>query len=88
MATDIAAVAHKFFEACDTGAGWEGCRAFCKEDATFSAQTDVLAGVTTLEAYAEWMKGLLSILPDGHYELKTFAVDAERNSVCAFACAS
>ena len=85
MATDIGNVARDFFEACETGKGWEGCRVYCREDATFSAQADVLADVTTLEAYADWMKGLLSILPDGHYELKTFAVDNARNSVCAFA---
>jgi len=85
MATDIGEVARDFFEACETGKGWDGCKAYCQEDATFSAQTDVLADINTLEGYADWMKGLLSILPDGHYELKTFAVDPERNSVCAFA---
>jgi len=85
MATDMARIADDFFEACDTGKGWEGCRAYCTENATFSAQTDVLSEITTLEAYAEWMKGLLTLLPDGRYELKTFGVDAERNSVCAFA---
>jgi steroid delta-isomerase-like uncharacterized protein len=85
MSPDIATVARNFFEACETGEGWEGCRAYCTEDATFSAQADALADVTTLEAYAEWVKSLLSVLPDGHYDLKTFAVDAERDSVCAFA---
>ena len=85
MATDIAQVARDFFEACETGKGWEGCRDYCTDNATFSAQTDVLADVTTLEAYADWMKGLLTLLPDGRYELKSFAVDAERGSVCAFA---
>ena len=44
-----------------------------------------LAEVKTLEAYAGWMKWLLSPLPDGHYELKAFAVDGQRNSVTAFA---
>ena len=85
MGTDIGTAAREFFEACETGKGWDECKAYCTNDATFSAQTDVLADVTTLEAYADWMKGLLTILPDGHYELKTFAVDSERNSVCAFA---
>lgn len=85
MSTEVATVARKFFEACETGKGWEACRANCTEDATLSAQADALADVTALEAYADWMKGLISILPDGHYELKTFAVDAERGSVCAFA---
>jgi hypothetical protein len=31
------------------------------------------------------MKGLLTPIPDGHYELKCFAEDSERNCVVAFA---
>ena len=31
------------------------------------------------------MKGLLTILPDGGYELKSFAADEERNNVIAYA---
>ena len=31
------------------------------------------------------MKGLLTILEDGRYELKTLATDQERGSVCTFA---
>ena len=31
------------------------------------------------------MKGLLGPLPDGRYELKSFAIDAERPAVSAFA---
>ncbi|MDJ0609234.1 MAG: ester cyclase [Kiloniellales bacterium] len=85
MAKAILETARSFFEVCESGRGWEACKPYCREDATFSAQADALADVTTLEAYADWMKGLLSILPDGHYELKSFAVDAERDSVCAFA---
>ena len=30
--------AKKFFEACETGKGWDGCKAFCTADATFSSQ--------------------------------------------------
>jgi hypothetical protein len=38
--TAIAGVAKKFFEACETGKGWERCKEYCKPDATFSAQAD------------------------------------------------
>ncbi len=31
------------------------------------------------------MKGLLTPLPDGHYELRFFAADEARNSVAAYA---
>lgn len=77
--------AMEFFDACETGQGWETCRAYCHPDATFSVQADALADVTTLEGYCEWMKGLLTPIPDGHYELKCFAADEERHCVIAFA---
>ena len=74
--------AKSFFEACDTGQGWQACRPHCAPDATFSAQAGALAGMRTLEQYTEWMKGLLSMLTDGSYELHAFAEDGEQ--VCAF----
>ena len=76
--------AEQFFEACETGKGWSGCRPYCHPDATFAAQTDALADVTTLEAYTEWMQGLMAILPDGTAEVRSFAVDESRNNVAAF----
>ena len=85
MPTDIQSIARDFFEACETGQGWEGCKKFCTDGASFSSQTDALEGITTLEGYTEWMKGLLVILPDGRYGLKSFSTDADRNRVTAFA---
>ena len=70
----IKETAEQFFNACDTGKGWEACRQYCHPQATFSAQADALAGVDTLEAYTEWMKGLLTPVPDGKYEVRSFAV--------------
>ncbi len=77
--------AEQFFDACETGKGWDVCKEFCHPDASFSAQAGALADVDTLEAYTEWMKGLLTPVPDGRYELRSFAVDEERNNVSAFA---
>jgi predicted ester cyclase len=48
-------------------------------------EAGALAGVDTLEGYTDWMKGLFTPVPDGHYELRAFAVDDERSSVTAFA---
>lgn len=76
--------AEHFFHACESGKGWSACRAYCHPDATFSAQADALAGVNTLEAYTEWMKGLFTPVPDGRYELRSFAVDEARNNVAAY----
>jgi len=77
--------AMKFFDACETGGGWDACAAYCHEDASFSAQAGALADVTTLQGYTDWMKGLFAPVPDGHYELRCFAVDEERQNVSAYA---
>jgi ketosteroid isomerase-like protein len=77
--------ARDFFEACETGKGWEACKEWCHPDATFSCQADALADRKTLAAYADWMKGLLGPIPDGHYVLKAFAVDTEQSCVVAAA---
>ena len=84
MASTITTVAQAFFAACESGKGWDGCRQFCKPEATFSAQAEPLAEVTTLQQYTEWMKGMLTPIPDGRYEIKSFATDDERKSVCAY----
>ncbi len=81
----IRETAEAFFTACETGKGWEGCSAYCTPNASFAAQAEPLAEVRTLRDYTEWMKGILTVLTDGRYELKSFAVDAERNNVCAYA---
>jgi predicted ester cyclase len=83
--SSIVEPARQFFEACETGRGWDVCKAFCSPDATFSSQTGVLSEISTLEGYTEWMKNLLTPIPDGHYELKFFAADAANQSVAAFA---
>lgn len=74
-----------FFEACETGKGWEACQAFCHPSATFSCQADALADVSELAAYAEWMKGLLTPVPDGRYVLTAFAMDTRRATAVATA---
>jgi len=74
-----------FFEACETGQGWDGCKGFCHEGASFSCQADALAETTTLKAYADWMKGLLTPVPDGRYKLTAFAADEARGTVVATA---
>mgnify|MGYP000958545306 CR=1 FL=1 len=74
----------QFFDACETGKGWSGCQAYCHPDATFSAQADALGGVTSLQAYTEWMRGLFTPAPDARYEIKSFAVDESRRNVIAY----
>jgi len=77
--------AKAFFEACETGKGWESCQQYCAADASFSCQADALAETKTLASYAEWMKGLLTPVPDGRYVLTSFAMDVERGTAVAAA---
>lgn len=81
----ITDTATAFFEACETGKGSEVCQQWCQPDASFSCQADALADITTLAAYADWMKGLLTPVPDGRYKLTAFAVDEARGTVVAAA---
>ena len=80
----IRETAEQFFDACETGKGWDECQRYCQSDATFSAQAGALEGVETLEGYTEWMKGLLTPVPDGNYELRSLAVDEGRQNVAAY----
>ena len=82
--TSITTIAEAFFEACETGKGWEVCSDYCTPGATFSAQAEPLLEVKTLGAYTDWMKAILTVVPDGRYELKCFGTDVERNSVAAY----
>jgi len=81
----ITETAKTFFDACEKGEGWEGCSAYCHDDASFSAQAEPLADISTLQDYADWMKGAVVLMPDAGYEVKSFATDPERNNVCAYA---
>ena len=83
--SDILKTAKLFFDACETGKGWEGCEQYCHSNATFSAQAGALNEINTVEGYTEWTKGILTPVPDGRYELKFFAEDEERNCVTAYA---
>src|SRR3954454_18486165 len=80
----MADTATRFFEACETGKGWDGCSQYCTEDATFAAQAEPLAGIDDLRGYTEWMKDLLALMPDGSYDLKALATDDERDCVVAY----
>ncbi|MCA1585870.1 MAG: ester cyclase [Acidobacteria bacterium] len=83
--TSIRDTAERFFDVCETGKGWEGCKQYCHPGATFSSQARALAGIDSLERYTDWMKGLFTPVPDGRYEVRSFAVDEGRHNVAAYA---
>lgn len=73
-----------FFDACETGKGWDVCQDWCHADASFACQAATLAEISTLKDYTNWMQGLLTPVPDLSYEIAAFATDAERNSVSVY----
>ena len=54
-----------FFDACETGKGWEVCKEWCTDGATFSCQADALAEITTLpmKDAAQFSPSACSLLP-------------------------
>ena len=77
--------AKNFFEACETGQGWDSCKSYCHSDASFSVQADTFQEIQTVEAYTEAMKGLIAgPLPDAEYELRALSVDEDRGSVSGY----
>ena len=78
--------AKKFFEACEAPAGWAGCRDYCEEGASFSAQSEPLVDVTTVEAYADWMHGFGTVTSKGStYTLHAACYDDENRKAVFFA---
>lgn len=76
--------AAKFFEACETAKGWAGCKDYVVDGAPFSAQSEPLVDVKTVEAYCEWMAGFATATtPGATYDLHASSYD-ENNSVAMF----
>ena len=84
MMTGIGETAERFFEACESGGGWENCQHYCHPGATFAAQAAALEGVDSLHAYTEWMKGFFTPVPDGRAEIRSFGVDDVRGKVIVY----
>jgi len=78
--------ARRFFEACEAPRGWNGCREFVAEGAGFTAQSDPLAAVSTVQDYCEWMKHFgTEVAPGASYELHGASFDEERRVATFFA---
>jgi ketosteroid isomerase-like protein len=77
--------AEAFFHACESGEGWEDCRAYCQPDASFSAQAAPLSDIDTVKEYTGWMQAQYEAMPDIEYEVTSLAVDEDRGTVCVCA---
>ena len=73
-----------FYHACESGKGWAGCAEYCHPDASFSAQAGAIAEMKTLEAYCDWMAGVVTIMPDADYDLKASGADEENGRVTIY----
>jgi hypothetical protein len=45
----ITSVAKEFFEACEAGKEWDGCKAFCTPNARFSSQAGAVGELRSLQ---------------------------------------
>ena len=81
----ITDIAQQFFDALESGKGWEMCQIYCTPDASFATQSERMGNFSTLRDYATACARFLQICPNAHYIVKSFATDEERNNVCAYA---
>ena len=78
--------ARAFFDACESAKGWTGCAQYVADGATFSAQSEPLTDITTVEAYTEWMAGFVNgVAPVGDYEVHAAAYDDNTSTALFFA---
>jgi hypothetical protein len=78
--------ASKFFHACESLEGWGECEQYVAAGAPFSAQSEPLADVTSVEAYVGWMTGLGTVtLPDCSYDLHASSYDDASKTAVFFA---
>ena len=78
--------ARAFFDACESAKGWAGCQQYVADGATFSAQCEPLAEMTTVEEYTEWMAGFsLGPVPGSTYDTHASAFDEASNTALFFA---
>ena len=84
----ISETAEKLFHSCDSGKGWEVCKEWCHDNASFSCQADILAEINSMSVYCDWMAGLFTPIPDLKYAFKSISIDDKHNCVSLFAIAT
>ena len=78
--------AAKFFHACESLEGWDECKQYVAPGATFSAQSEPLVDVATVQGYVDWMTGLGSTTLAGcSYDLHSSSYDAANKTAVFFA---
>ena len=78
--------ATKFFHACESLRGWEGCKQYVAADAPFSAQSEPLVDIKTVQGYVDWVTSFGTTTAKGSsYELHASAYDEKSQTALFFA---
>lgn len=78
--------ARRFFDACEKPLGWEGCRPYVADGASFNAQSEPIADIRSVEGYCEWMKAFGTITaPGATYDLHSASFDETSRTAVFFA---
>lgn len=78
--------AQSFFHAVDSAAGWEACKQYVVDGASFAAQSEPLADITTVKDYVDWMAAFgTNTVPGCTYELHASAYDEANKCAIFFA---
>jgi hypothetical protein len=71
--------------ACEAPEGWAGFKQYVADNAPFSAQSEPLVEINTVETYCEWMADFSAIEPGVNYDLHTSSYDEEAGMAVFFA---
>ena len=78
--------AKRFFAACEEPLGWQGCREFVTDGATFCAQSEPIADLGTVQEYCDWMRVFGTVTAAGAtYTLHAAAWDEATRTATFFA---
>ena len=75
-----------FFHNCESAKGWEACKDYVAENASFNAQSEALTEVTVVKDYVDWLAGLGTItMPGSSYKINASSYDEENSTALFFA---
>ncbi len=78
--------AKKFFDACDAPLGWDGCKQYVAEGASFTAQSEPLVDIHTVKDYCQWMADFGNItVPGATYDIHAASYDENTKTAIIFA---
>ncbi len=76
--------ATSFFHACESLKGWDGCKQYVAADAPFSAQSEPLVDVKTVQGYTDWLMAFGVTAKGCSYDLHASAYDEKSKTALFF----